>query len=433
MAAVPLRAADGHVIAFAGSAVDVTERERGDQRLRAQVAFQNLLLETSPQPMMLTDLAHRVVLVNRSWEQAMGCPREHIVGERRALYPGEEADNAALSAGGGTTLERDLPYGDGTRRATRVLKAAVHGDRGDVTGVLSILVDISEFREAERATREAYDAAEEAARTRTQFVANMSHELRTPLQAIIGFAELGSARSQDERLGAMFTDILAAGQRMLALVNDLLDVAKIESDIGTIHLERTDLRGHIRTVARELGPWSRRAGRICASTCRSIPWWHGRIRGASSRSCATCWPTPSSSLPTARASSCAPAWMPRTPSASKCRTRAPAYRPPSWNASSTPSPSRAARATAPAARAWAWPSAARSWKHWRAASTRATWKAAPSSASSFLPAGRETPYLPPSERAGPARTRLWWSARSAAGRRGPSFHPTSTHFHRDPP
>ncbi len=254
MAAVPLRAADGHVIAFAGSAVDVTERERGDQRLRAQVAFQNLLLETSPQPMMLTDLAHRVVLVNRSWEQAMGCPREHIVGERRALYPGEEADNAALSAGGGTTLERDLPYGDGTRRATRVLKAAVHGDRGDVTGVLSILVDISEFREAERATREAYDAAEEAARTRTQFVANMSHELRTPLQAIIGFAELGSARSQDERLGAMFTDILAAGQRMLALVNDLLDVAKIESDIGTIHLERTDLRGHIRTVARELGP-----------------------------------------------------------------------------------------------------------------------------------------------------------------------------------
>ncbi|WP_046059585.1 sensor histidine kinase [Paracidovorax citrulli] len=254
VAAVPLRAADGHVIAFAGSAVDVTERERGDQRLRAQVAFQNLLLETSPQPMMLTDLAHRVVLVNRSWEQAMGCPREHIVGERRALYPGEEADNAALSAGGGTTLERDLPYGDGTRRATRVLKAAVHGDRGDVTGVLSILVDISEFREAERATREAYDAAEEAARTRTQFVANMSHELRTPLQAIIGFAELGSARSQDERLGAMFTDILAAGQRMLALVNDLLDVAKIESDIGTIHLERTDLRGHIRTVARELGP-----------------------------------------------------------------------------------------------------------------------------------------------------------------------------------
>ncbi|WP_019701152.1 sensor histidine kinase [Paracidovorax oryzae] len=254
VAAVPLRAAGGQVLAFAGSAVDVTERERADQRLRAQLAFQNLLLETSPQPMMLTDLGHRVVLVNRAWEQAMGCTRERIVGERRPLYPGEEADNAALSAGGGTTLERDLPYGDGARRATRVLKAAVHGDHGDVTGVLSILVDISEFREAERATREAHDAAEEAARTRSQFVANMSHELRTPLQAIIGFAELGSARSQNERLGAMFTDILAAGQRMLALVNDLLDVAKIESDIGTIHLERTDLRGHIRTVARELGP-----------------------------------------------------------------------------------------------------------------------------------------------------------------------------------
>ncbi|MDA8455368.1 ATP-binding protein [Acidovorax sp. GBBC 3334] len=256
VAAVPLRAAgDGAICAFAGSAVDVTEREGAHQRLRAQFAFQNLLLETSPQPMMLTDRAHRVILVNRAWENAMGRRRGHVVGQRLDLYPRQPADDAALAeTGGGVALELDLPYGDGSRRATRVLKAAVHGERGEVTGVLSILMDISEFREAERATREARDAAEEAARTRSEFVANMSHELRTPLQSIIGFAELGVGRSPDARLASMFTDILAAGRRMLSLVNDLLDVAKIESAIGTIHLERTDLRGHIRAVARELGP-----------------------------------------------------------------------------------------------------------------------------------------------------------------------------------
>lgn len=255
VAAVPLCAADGSVLAFVGSAVDVTEREQAYQRLRAQLVFQNLLLETSPQPMMLTDREHRVVLVNRAWEQAMGRHRDRVVGEQLELYPGEAADDAAISeGGGGRTLEMDLPYGDGVRRATRVLKAAVEVERGEVTGVLSILMDISEFREAERATREARDAAEESARTRSEFVANMSHELRTPLQSIIGFAELGTARTQDARLWSMFTDIHAAGRRLLALVNDLLDVAKIESAIGTFHLERTDLRGHVRAVARELEP-----------------------------------------------------------------------------------------------------------------------------------------------------------------------------------
>lgn len=255
VAAVPLCAPDGALLGFVGSAVDVTEREQAYHRLRAQLAFQNLLLETSPQPMMLTDRCHRVVLVNRAWEQAMGRHRDRIVGECLELYPGETADDAAIAeGGGGRTLEMDLPYGDGVRRATRVLKAAVEVDRGEVTGVLSILMDISEFREAERAIREAHDAAEESARTRSEFVANMSHELRTPLQAIIGFAELGTARTQEPRLWSMFTDIHAAGHRLLALVNDLLDVAKIESSIGTFHLERTDLRGHVRTVARELEP-----------------------------------------------------------------------------------------------------------------------------------------------------------------------------------
>ncbi|WCM94962.1 ATP-binding protein [Acidovorax sp. NCPPB 2350] len=256
VAIVPLRdGARGGIKAFAGSAVDSTEREQAHQRLRAQLAFQNLLLETSPQPMMLTNREHRVILVNRAWELAIGRPRDKVVGRNLELYPRQSRDDAALAeSGGGTSLELELSYGDGTRRATRVLKAAVHDERGGVTGVLSILMDISEFREAERATREAHDAAEEAARTRAEFVANMSHELRTPLQSIIGFAELGVARSSDTRHAPMFSDILVAGRRMLALVNDLLDVAKIESAIGTFHLERTDLRGHIRSVARELQP-----------------------------------------------------------------------------------------------------------------------------------------------------------------------------------
>jgi signal transduction histidine kinase len=136
-----------------------------------------------------------------------------------------------------------------------VIKTLVPNAQGQAVGVLAVLMNVSEFREAERATREARDALEETARAKAEFVANMSHELRTPLQSIIGFSELGVLRGQSTpKLAGMFEDIHAAGQRMLALVNDLLDVAKIESSVGTFHLENFDLRGPVRDVLRELEP-----------------------------------------------------------------------------------------------------------------------------------------------------------------------------------
>ena len=146
-------------------------------------------------------------------------------------------------------------HGDGSRRDTRLAKAAIADEHGQVTGVLTILMDVSEFREAERATQEARDAAEEASRAKSEFVANMSHELRTPLQSILGFAELGMLRGRTQpKLAGMFEDIHSAGQRMLTLVNDLLEVSKLESTVGTFHMERIDLRGVVRPVIRELEP-----------------------------------------------------------------------------------------------------------------------------------------------------------------------------------
>ncbi len=261
IAVVPL-VADQHLQGFAGSAVDVTERWQAEQKLQAQLAFQHLLLETSPLPMSLTDTEDRVVLVNRAWELYQGRQRENVVGMvLQDCLPEDEArihamhNRQLLRWGGSTQLELNVLHGDGSHRDTRVVKTAVSGSDGQPTGILSILMDISEFREAERATQEARDAMEEAFRAKSEFIANMSHELRTPLQSILGFAELGVLRGKREpRLAEMFDDIHTAGQRMLALVNDLLDVSKIESTVGTIHLEKTDLRGLIRPIARELGP-----------------------------------------------------------------------------------------------------------------------------------------------------------------------------------
>jgi PAS domain S-box-containing protein len=261
VAVVPLRV-DGRLSGFAGSAVDVTDRWRAQHQLQAQIAFQELLLETNPLPISVTDAQDRVVRVNRAWEEYKGRAREDVLGHSlQSFLPPEEvrahvsANSQLVRWGGRTVFEVQVLRGDGSRRDTRVEKAAIADEHGRVTGVLSILMDISEFREAERATQEARDIAEEASRAKSEFVANMSHELRTPLQSILGFAELGVLRGGSQpKLASMFESIHLAGQRMLNLVNDLLEVSRLESTVGTFHLERIDLRGVIRPVLRELDP-----------------------------------------------------------------------------------------------------------------------------------------------------------------------------------
>ena len=261
IAVVPLLR-DGRLVGFAGSAVDVTARWKAQQELQTQLAFQHLLFETTPLPMLVTDADQRVALVNKAWEDFFGRGRYAVLGhEIKGLHARDDAllqmrsNQVVMRSGQRMMVEARLPHVDGSYRDVQISKAAVKNAQGQITGVLSIFVDVSEFRAAEHATREARDAAEEAFRVKSEFVANMSHELRTPLQSIMGFAELGGLRSRgNPAMADMFNDIHEAGIRMLALVNDLLDVAKLESAVGTIHVERTDLRSLIRPVVRELEP-----------------------------------------------------------------------------------------------------------------------------------------------------------------------------------
>ena len=261
VALAPLPYDDG-IVGFAGSAVDVTEQRQAQTRLRAQLAFTELLLEVMPVPLSILDPQGRYVSVNQAWTEFTGRTRSEVLGQEARNYQPpatrelhDAHDHELLARGGRVRYEARAQHRDGTQRDLALTKAAIPGADGTPTGLLVAFMDVTEFREAERATREARDAAEEASSAKTEFIANISHELRTPLQSIIGFSELGQARSGDaKKLGNMFGDIHAAGQRMLALVNDLLDVAKIDSTVGTFHLERVDIRGLVRDVLGEVAP-----------------------------------------------------------------------------------------------------------------------------------------------------------------------------------
>ena len=136
---------------------------------------------------------------------------------------------------------------------TQLRLAAADGSAG---GILGSIVDVTEFREAERSTRAGRDAAERNNRAKSEFIANISHELRTPLQIDHRPSPNSAPRwpAGHPSFREMFQDIHGGGLRMLNLVNGLLDVSKLESPAVPLALRRHGLAGLLAPVLHELSP-----------------------------------------------------------------------------------------------------------------------------------------------------------------------------------
>lgn len=250
---IPLTDRNGQLHGYAGSAVDITALHDAQKNLQHQLALTERVIESNPLPMCLTDMQGRFVIVNAAWETFMGVPRSLALGRpNRNILPAAQAraydahNEQLLHDGGTVRYEERVHQSDGSARDVQITKVLLHSAQGEPMGVLVNKLDITDYLVAR-------DQAQEASRSKSEFVANISHELRTPLQSILGFSELGIARAhQQEKYVAMFGDIHAAGQRMLGLVNDLLDISKIESTVGAFHFIRNDVRDLIEDAAGEM-------------------------------------------------------------------------------------------------------------------------------------------------------------------------------------
>jgi PAS domain S-box-containing protein len=244
----PVLDAEDALVGFAGFAVDVTEREAAQQALRSQLEFSGRLLEVSPTPLFVKDECGRFVSVNRAWLELMNFSRADVLGRDSSDLFAHEAekhrakDADLLLSGEQVRYENRLLVAGRAPRDTIVTKVRFMRADGSAAGIVGSIIDVTEFRDAERRIREARDVAQIANGAKSEFIANISHELRTPLQGIIGFSEVGQDMANDRPdFAEMFADIHAGGQRMLTLVNGLLDVSQMDGTAGSLPLQRIDI------------------------------------------------------------------------------------------------------------------------------------------------------------------------------------------------
>lgn len=226
---------------------DVTRMKEVEHKLRRSEATLSKIIETSPDLIAINRLSDgRFTAVNNSFVQIAGVSKEEIAGKTpRDLSMWADPDQFSEFLGKlrsesvVRSMEVDFRGRDG--RLSPFLVSAVLTDLDGEPSVVSFSRNITEIKEAENQLRSAREAALAATRAKSEFLSSMSHEIRTPMNAMLGMAELLGQSSLSEEQRRYINIMRANGDALLDLINDILDLAKIESGRLTLEHANFDL------------------------------------------------------------------------------------------------------------------------------------------------------------------------------------------------
>jgi PAS domain S-box-containing protein len=225
------------------------ERQKLDQRLRDQHFYTRSLIESNIDALMTTDPRGIITDVNKQMEALTGCTRDELIGAPFKGYftdpsRAEAAIKRVLSEGKVTNYELTARARNGKLTEVSYNAATFHDRDRVLQGVFAAARDVTELKRFEQALQQKNVELENASRLKSEFLANMSHELRTPLNAIIGFSEVlgdGLLGEMTAEQRGFIGDIFTSGKHLLSLINDILDLSKVESGKMTLDLEPVDV------------------------------------------------------------------------------------------------------------------------------------------------------------------------------------------------
>jgi PAS domain S-box-containing protein len=251
----PIYDDDGILRGFSKITRDVSERKELNDRLQMREHQFRMLLESAPDAFVIADARGTIVLVNAQAERLFGYGREELVGQAVEMLvtshlwrnvEGNVEGNLGASLPPGAvpllalpadaTMELKGIHRDGSEFPIEVSRSAIPTPQGD--WVIVVVRDITDRKRVEHELADARQRSEEANRAKSDFLTAMSHEIRTPMNAILGMSDLLSETHLDAEQRQYVQVFRRAGANLLTLINNLLDLSKIET--GNLELEQTE-------------------------------------------------------------------------------------------------------------------------------------------------------------------------------------------------
>ena len=259
---------EGEIIGSVCTFIDVTERKVAEEKLmkasteieKGRMQLQAVLDSATEVSIISTDTTGVIQLFNRGSERMLGWKAEEMVGLKipEVIHDLQEviACGKEMSRVFGKTIEgfevfvadaregrpqlKECTYirKDGSRFLVSLYVTAVYNAKREIAGFLGIATDITKIKTAEINANESAQHARDASRAKSDFLATMSHEIRTPMNAILGMAELLHETPLNTEQKDYVARLSRGGEGLLSIINDILDISKIEA--GSMEIENID-------------------------------------------------------------------------------------------------------------------------------------------------------------------------------------------------
>lgn len=235
---------------------DISVRKYAEEEMRKLA----LVMEQNPNSILVTDPEGNIEYVNPSFEKVTGYASGDVIGKNANILKTEETPEEVFKDLWGTISKGNVWQGefinkakDGRTYIEHAIIAPIKNDKKEIISYLGMKENITELRKAR-------EKAEESSKAKSNFMANMSHEIKTPLNSLMGFLDLLAETGMSSEQSEYVSNIKFSASTLLDILNDILDISKIENNQINLDLTHLDISSSISSTVRDITPKAKDKG-----------------------------------------------------------------------------------------------------------------------------------------------------------------------------